>query len=157
MVDFSNLKPLHISEETLAEYVFDDIPGEPSIWMAPATDANPLYQAERLRVSIERAEAAEKAPRVARKRKVVLTTDDIEADRELDRDLLSRCCAKKWGTAPQDAKGATPEFSAANCYDFFKAMPNYMFDPLRNFVANPFNFVARPGVTEEQARDLGNG
>ncbi len=155
MADFSNLKPLHISEETLAEYTFDDIPGEPSIWLAPATDANPNYQSERLRVSIERAEAAEKLPR-NRKRKVALTVDDIEADRELDRELLARCCAKKWGTAPQDAKGATPEFSEANCYDFFKALPNYMFDPLRNFVANPFNFVTRTGITEEQARDLGN-
>ena len=156
MADFSNLKPLHISEETLAEYTFDDIPGEPSIWLAPATDANPHYQGERLRVSIERAEAAEKAPR-NRKRKVALTVDDIEADRELDRELLARCCAKKWGTPPKDVNGKEPEFSEANCYDFFKALPNYMFDPLRNFVANPFNFVDRTGITESQARDLGNG
>jgi len=155
MADFSNLKPLHISEETLAEYTFDDIPGEPSIWLAPATDANNHYQSERLRVSIERAEAAEKEPR-NRKRKVSLTVDDIEADRELDRELLARCCAKKWGTPPKDVTGKEPEFSEANCYDFFKAMPNYMFDPLRNFVANPFNFVNRTGITEEQARDLGN-
>lgn len=155
MADFSNLKPLHISEETLAEYTFDDIPGEPSIWLAPATDANPHYQSERLRISIERAEKAEKEPR-NRKRKVVLTNDDIEADRELDRDLLARCCAKKWGTPPVDAHGQTPEFTAGNCYDFFKALPNYMFDPLRNFVANPFNFVDRTGITDEQARALGN-
>lgn len=156
MADFSNLKPLHISEETLAEYTFDDIPGEPSIWLAPATDANQHYQAERLRVSIERAEAAEKAPR-NRKRKVALTVEDIEADRELDRELLARCCAKKWGTPPKDVTGKEPEFSEANCYDFFKALPNYMFDPLRNFVANPFNFVDRTGITETQARELGNG
>lgn len=155
MADFSNLKPLHISAETLAEYTFDDIPGEPSIWLAPATDANPHYQSERLRVSIERAEAAEKAPR-NRKRKVVLTNEDIEADRELDRELLARCCAKKWGTPPVDVHGKTPEFSEANCYDFFKALPNYMFDPLRNFAANPFNFVPRTGISDDQARDLGN-
>lgn len=154
MVDFSNLKPLHVTAETLAEYTFDDIPGEPSIWMAPATDANALFQSERLRVSIERAEAAEKAPRG--KRKIVLTVEEIEADRELDRVLLSKCCAKKWGTPPQDVNGTEPEFNEANCYDFFKALPNFLFDPLRGFAANPYNFIDRQALTDAQARKVGN-
>jgi hypothetical protein len=154
MADYSNLKPLHVSDKTLKEYTFDDVPGEPSIMLAPATDANPHFQSERLRVSIERAEEAEKAPRG--KRKAVLTVDEIEADRELDRVLIARCCAKSWGTPPADVSGNTPEFSEANCYDFFKALPSFLFDPLRGFVSNPYNFIDRQALTDAQARKLGN-
>jgi hypothetical protein len=160
VADYSNLQALHVSDETLAEYVWDAIPGEPSLWLAPATDANPSFQSERLRVSIKRAEEARNAPQ---RRGAVLTADDIEADRELDRVLIARCCAKRWGTPPLDVNGNAPEFSEAECYSFFKALPNFLFDPLRGFASSSMNFVdkgkvaaMRRKITDGQARELGN-
>jgi len=157
MADFSNLKSLDVSDETLAEYTFDMIPGDPSIWLAPATDANKCYLDERLRLALEK---AEKAPRAPRGKRMKLTPEqmakDMEDDRESARVLLARCCAKKWGTPPKDASGDEPEFSEQNCYDFLKAMPDYMFDPFNNWAQNIYNFVERPELDEAGADALGN-
>jgi hypothetical protein len=157
MTDFSNLKALDVDGETLREYVFPYIPGEPSVFVAPATDVNKAFLNERLRLSIERSAAAEKQPRG--KGSAPPTPDsmakELDEAREVDRVLLARTCAKRWGVAPTDAAGKQPEFSEANCLAFFKALPDWMFDPLRNFCGNIYNFVTLPGTTEEQAGALG--
>lgn len=145
MVDFSNLKQLDVNEASEAEYVFEDIPGEPSIWFRPMTDANSAYLNERVRLAVERAEANSKETRGSR-RKRMLSAEQLEDDRELDRILMARTCAIRWGTAPKDVKGKEPEFSEANCYDFLKALPSYMIDPCRGFVANVYNFIDRSAL-----------
>lgn len=152
--DFSALA---VSEETTAEYVFAMIPGDPSIIFAPATDANKAFLDERLRLSIERAERTVRLPRgKAAKQTPADLARGIEEDRETDRVLLSRCCAKAWGTAPTDVDGKQPEFSEQECYDFLKALPDYMFDPVRNWASNVYNFVERPDLDGEESRQLGN-
>jgi hypothetical protein len=101
MVDFSNLKALEVTGETLKEYTFDLIPGEPSIFLAAAHDSNKAFLDERLRLSIE--EAAKFAAEPRNKRKATQTPEelaaDIEADRDRDRKLIARACARRWGTA----------------------------------------------------------
>ena len=57
MADYSHLKKLDVNEQTTAEYIFEDIPGEPSIIFAPMTASNPDYLNERVRIAVERAEA----------------------------------------------------------------------------------------------------
>lgn len=162
MVDFSQLRKLDITGSTVVEYRFPDIPGEPSIMVAPATDANEVFLNERIRFNAERAAKQAKMP----PRKDVIgtestnpqvTIDQIEASREADRVLLSRCCGKAWGTPPVDVNGDTPEFNEANCYDFFKALPNWLFDPLRQFVQNIYNFVPRvTSLDPDDADAVGN-
>lgn len=158
MADFSNLKVLDVTNESTAEYGFPDIPGEPSIILAPAHDSNEAFLNERLRLSIERADRLSAEPRGRKAAKA--TPEDLkrqlEEDREMDRVLISRVCARNWGTAPKDVKGDQPEFSEANCYDFLAALPIYMFDPLRNFAANIYNFVKRPPITSGEAGEMGN-
>lgn len=157
MADFSNLKVLDVTSDTTAEYIFPFIPGEPSLILAPAHDSNEAFLNERLRLQIERTEKAADGPR---KQAAKITVEDLKAgqqeDREQDRLLLSRTCARGWGTPPKDVDGNQPEFSAENCYDFLKALPDYMFDPLRNFCANIYNFVKRPAVSADEADRLGN-
>jgi hypothetical protein len=158
MADFSNLKALAVTNESTAEYSFPFIPGSPSIILAPAHDSNEAFLNERLRLSLERTEKATDGPR---KQHGKVTAEDLKAglqeDRELDRVLIAHTCARSWGTPPKDVNGDEPEFSAQNCYDFLKALPDYMFDPLRNFAVNIFNFVKRPTVTAEEADEMGNG
>lgn len=153
--DFSAQK---VTPETTKEYVFDMIPGEPSIIFAPAHDSNPAYLDERLRMSIE---ASEKAVREATaKRSEKLNVDvmkvQIEEDRDTDRRLLAKTCARGWGKAPVATDGSAPGFSEENCLAFFRALPDYMFDPLRNWAQNLYNFVTRPPISDDEARKLGN-
>jgi hypothetical protein len=152
MIDFSHLKRFDITSETLAEYVFNDIPGSPSVWLAPATDSNEVFMNERIRMALERAEKGKKRPRGG----FDMSAATIEEDRETDRTLLAKCCARKWGTAPLDAKGKAPEFSTSNCYEFFKALPNWMFDPLRGWAANIYNFVDASPADGDGPEALGN-
>jgi hypothetical protein len=140
MVDFSHLRKLDVNEASEAEYVFEEIPGEPSIWFAPMSDANTRYLNERVRIAVERAEEATKETK-AQRRKRILSSEQLEQDRELDRVLMARTCALRWGTPPRDVDGNEPEFNEQNCYDFLAALPSYMFDPCRGFVSNVYNFV----------------
>jgi hypothetical protein len=153
--DYSAFNP---TEETLREYVFGDLPGSPSIWFAPAVDSNKDFINERMRLSIASSERIAKEPRGTKPGPLTpeQMAAQIEADREVDRKLLSRACAKKWGTPPKDVNGEEPDFSADNCYAFFKAVPLWMFDPLRNFVANIHNFIDGKTISEVQAAALGN-
>lgn len=155
MTKFAHYKQKHdINGETLREFVFGDLEGEPSVWVAPATDVNPEFLNERVRIAIERAESAPGTPRG--KRTPAITSDGIEADREADRVLLSRTCAKKWGTPPVDQDGQPVEFNEANCYEFFKELPIWIFDPLRGFASNIYNFAPSTHVTEASAEAMGN-
>lgn len=135
-----------VTAETTKEYFFDMIPGRPSIIMAPAHDSNPDFLDARLRRSIAQSEQLAQAPRGKGDDKMTPESvkKQIEDDREVDRDLLSRACAKAWGRAPTAADGSKPEFSAANAYAFFKALPDWMFDPFRNYCGNLYNFVEQP-------------
>lgn len=157
MVDFSHLAKLDVNEASEAEFIFEDIPGEPSIWFRPMTDANAPFLNERVRLAVERAEATNKETK-GQRRKRMLSSDQLEDDREQDRVLMARTCAVRWGVAPKDVKGKEPEFNEQNCYDFFKALPSYMFDPCRGFVSNVYNFVDRTalaGATKAGAADGG--
>lgn len=155
MPDFSHLRKLEVTEQSEAEYVFDDIWGEPSIWFHPMTDSNPQYLNERVRLAVERAEAAEKETKKQRRAKV-LSSDRLEDDRELDRILMAKTCAVRWGTPPRDVDGNEVEFSEQNVLDFLRAIPNYMLDPVRGWVANPYNFVDRNAAKPGWADTLGN-
>ena len=158
MVDFSHLAKLDVTEASEAEFTFDDIPGEPSIWLKPMTDANTAFLNERVRLAVERAEANAKETKAQRKKRV-MSAEQMEEDREQDRILIARTCAVRWGTPPKDVNGDTPEFSEENCLAFLRALPNYMLDPLRGFAANVYNFVdpaARAALTGDGGESLGN-
>ncbi len=158
MADFSHLKKLHVTDETLAEYVFEDIDGEPSIWLAPATEGNAAFLNESLRLSAEETERVMKiAEATGNYDAPPETVDTREAARDKDRRLIANFCAKKWGNPPLDVNGDAPEFTADNCYDFFCALPSDMFDPVRNFVVNVRRFRKAAGITKAAADALGNG
>jgi hypothetical protein len=141
-----------VTEETTKEYFFDMIPGRPSVILSPAHDSNPDFLDARLRRSIAQSEQLVQAPRGKGDDK--LTPEglkkQIEDDREVDRDLIARTCARAWGTPPVAVDGTTPPFSADNCYAFFKALPAWIFDPFRNFAGNLYNFVEQPAVDADK-------
>lgn len=155
MADFSHLAKLHVNEASEAEYTFDDIWGEPSIWMRPMNESNPDFLNERVRLAVERAEA-EKNDSKTKRRERVLSSERLEEDRAQDIILMAKTCAVRWGTPPRDVNGEVVEFSAENALDFLRALPTYMVDPLRGWAANPYNFVNRKAAKPDWADALGN-
>lgn len=166
MTDFSNLAALVVDENTTVEYVFEMIPGKPSIMLSPMTGDNvPLFN-EQLKQSAEKAErlAAEAKARGGKGRKagkIVITAANFDEDRQTDIVMLANFCCKAWGIAPQDATGARPEFNKENCLSFLQALPTYMVDPFRNFAQNVYNFIPAVGddfklLTDDAKDALGN-
>lgn len=152
MVDFSNYASKKINEGTLAEYVFRDIEGEPSIWFAPATEANRPFFSHSLR---ERAARVERESRKASDDSdFSVKPEDIADQRQVDRVAFAKFCAKRWGTPPVDTGGNAVEFNEANALAFFEAIPEWIFDALRPWIANPRNFTPK-AATVAQADRLG--
>lgn len=155
--DFSHLAAYAISEETEAEYIFVELVGEPSIFFVPGTEENLPFYNESIRLSVERAEQEGAKPRKrgARKSELIPSAQQLEEQRENDRVLISSFCAKRWGKPPVDKDGKVVEFSAENCLAFFRALPGYIFDPCRNWVTNPHNFVQRDALPRGAGELLG--
>lgn len=147
MADYSHLRKLDVTDETEAEYTFSDIivgrnedgsSVHPSIIFHPMVQSNKRFLRERIRLSTERAEAMGKAKK---KDKVEQIVDRMDDDLEFDRILAARACAVRWGTPPKDKDGNEPEFSADECLAFLQAVPDFIFEPLRGWLQNPYNFV----------------
>lgn len=165
MADFSNLQRLKITEATEAEYVFEDIviglreDGReicPSIWFAPALEQNKAYHNERHRLAHEAAEARKNETREQRKARLT-GIGMAEEEREYQRVLIARTCARRWGTGMPDVNGEVPEFNEQNVYDFLKWLDIHVFDALVGWIGNQYNFFDRRAlITEEQAETLGN-
>lgn len=157
MPDFSYLEKLEVTAESEAEYVFDGLWGDPSIFFRPMVEENTDFVNERMRLAVERAEADAKIPKKNR-RKVMLSADRLADDRDQDCVLMAKTCALRWGTPPRDTDGNEVEFSAENVLAFLRAIPSRFLDPCRGWVANPFNFVdadaAKPAWAD--AEPLGN-
>lgn len=150
MADYSHLRKLDVTQESEAEYTFDDVvvgraeDGSniyASIWCRPMVEANKLFLNERIRMSTERADKAAKQPRGEKKDKVQQLADRMEEDRESERKLIAHTCALRWGNPPLDVEGKANEFTPDECYAFLSALPTFMFDPFRQWVQNPYNFV----------------
>lgn len=131
MVDFSHLKALEQKGDAEVPYKLEQIAGAPSIWFLPGTDANKAFTNESLRRANARARMNRRSKRV--------TADSIAAAREEDRELIAKFCARRWDV--KDAKGKDVEFTPDNCLEFFRALPDWLFDDIRAFVMDPGNFV----------------
>ncbi len=153
-----------VTDSTVKEYVFDMIPGAPSLMVAPALEDNAVYLDVQVRMQIETTERlakeAKEREKKGRGKPEELTAEKVLAnmaeDRENDRRLIAEGCIRGWGVAPTAKDGSQPEFTPENARAFIDALPPYMFDALRNYARNLYNFVDRPPISPERARALGN-
>lgn len=132
MVDFSHLKALEQRGDVEVPYKLEQIAGSPTIWFRPGTDANKDFMNETLRRANARAQTNRRSRRV--------TADVVAASRDEDREVLARCCATRWDV--KDAKGKAVEFTPEHCLEFFRALPDWLFDDVRAFTTDPGNFIA---------------
>ncbi len=128
--DFSHLKKAEVDGERDRPYRLTVLEGAPTIWFRPALNQNGEFLNHTLRLSNEKAEGG---------RRGGLSADGVEAAREEDRQVLAHSCATRWDV--KDAAGKEVEFSADNCLEYFRALPDWIFDGIRGWASNPINWM----------------
>lgn len=145
MVDFSNLRKLAVSAQDTAEYTFYEIEGEPTLKVRPATEANGRYWSAVL---------ARSSKNVRRARSGKITASMLKEGRTDDRELYPKHVVMAWTTAPMDTNGDAVDFTAENCAAFLEAIPDHIFDGLRNFCSDVTNFQ-EDVMDEEEIEETG--
>lgn len=134
MANFDHLKKLDVTKDKTASYTLNQIVVNdlsPVLTVAPATEANKGYFNALLK-------RASKSARQVAAGKVSAAL--IEENREEDRVLYPMHIVKGWENV-FDSTGAEVAFSKEACAEFLEALPNWLFDDLRNFCGKPDNFV----------------
>jgi len=134
MANFDHLKKLDVTKDKTATYTFGQIvvnDVSPILTVAPATEANKGYFNALLK-------RASKSARQVAAGKVSAAL--ISENREEDRTLYPLYIVQGWENV-FDADGNTVEFSKEACAEFLSALPDWLFDDLRNFCGKPDSFV----------------
>jgi len=135
MADFSHLKDLEVTNETTSRYKLHQITVNgltPTLIVAPATEANKPYY-NRL---LKRAGKSARAVRAG-----AISSAMIDDNREEDKELYPKYVIKGWEDMVDGKTGKETKFSVAECADFLAALPNWLFDDVRNYCGNPANFA----------------
>ena len=130
MTDFSNIQRQGNGASKTARYTFYEVKSEPWLEVVPATERNKPYFNALLK-------SQQRNRRTLRSGSI--TVDTIRRSRDEDRALYAKHIVKGWGNV-QDAKGKAVGFSPDECADFLKALPDWLFDDLRNFASDLQSF-----------------
>lgn len=152
MADFRQLSQFKVDADQAVEYVlpFDVGAGAPAVLLlAPADETNQPYRREQLR----RAKRPDRLQR-AKVGLAAVTQEVIDDLREEARDLFARYVVRGWKNVV-DASGQPVAFSAENCLDFLKFLPNDVFDAIREFATEMSNF--RRSSVEALAKNSESG
>lgn len=148
-MDFGNLKSMEVKGSSTAPFTFYQIEGEPVLHVSPATEANKPYFNELLkRNTNRRVQAALRSGK--------FTTSMIEENRKNDRKLFPQLVIRGWEKV-KDSTGEEAEFNLENVTAFIQALPDWLFDELRNFAGEPLNFVETLLDSEETSGNLQEG
>ncbi len=143
MVDFGQLKALEVTADKTVEYTLYQVEGTPTLILAPATESNiPLFNA-----ALKRAGKAGNRVKISGK-----TLGTIREGRVQDRELYARHVVKGWHDVT-DVNGDEVPFTRENCHDFLTALPDYIFDDVREYAREPANFVDELPDTEAVAEN----
>lgn len=144
-MDFSYLKKVDVKEETTVEYSMNQLPMEPVpvLIMKPATEANKAYFNAVLRNS---------GNKVSSLRTGKITVKMSTEAREEDRGLYPKHIIVGWKNVP-DINGEMADFTEENCAKFVAALPDWVFDDIRNYATKPANFVDTVIDIQAKARD----
>lgn len=129
MTDFSHLSKLQIETDKTITYDLEDLVGQPSLQVLPATEGNKEYF-----------NAALKSQRKNRTSNKNIDAAFIQKGRAKDKELYPKYIIKGW-SGILDTQGNAVEFSVENAIEFIRALPDYLFDDLRDFCQNPKNFT----------------
>ena len=114
----------------------------PILHLAPATEANKPYFNALLKRSGKQARAI---------RTNAFTADMLSENREEDRELYVQHVIRGWSDVVDNETGEQVPFSKEVCAEFLQALPDFIFDEVREFAATATNFVEQQANTEQLA------
>jgi hypothetical protein len=132
MADFSYLKKLAVSAESMVEYPLTELAGSPVLQLRPANDSNSAYMNDLLRLTGQ--------SNGGRKKKVHVDAKLLGAMREHDKVLYPKHVIVGW-KGMLDTAGEEVPFSQEDAAAFITMLPNWIFDGVREWAANPENFI----------------
>lgn len=131
MTDYSHLNKLAVSSTKTATYDIMQIEGAPKLTLKAATEANkPFFNA-----LLKRGKAS---ARIIKSKG--MNADMLASYRDEDRVLYAKHVITGW-SGIKDASGKEVSFSQDECSAFLGALPDYIFDEIREFATNEGNFV----------------
>lgn len=128
---FSNLKKLEVKADKISTYTLTEIDGSPKLFGKPATEANKPFYNQLLKRTKRNSRAIQANQANA---------EMVKNNRDEDRDLYSKFVITGWSNVVND-KGENVTFNEENCKAFFDALPDWLFDGVRDHYANPGNFL----------------
>lgn len=131
MTDFSHLKQYDVTSDNTVDYPITEIEGSPTLVLRPANESNRAYMNGILRSTGKRG---------ARKSKIKVDSRMLEELRDYDRELYPEHVIVDWKNV-LDVGGEIVKFTPQSAKDFIAVLPNWIFDSIRMFAANPENFV----------------
>jgi hypothetical protein len=125
-----------------------ELEGEPVLIGKFAGEANRPYFSSLLKRSARSAR---------RLRAGKLSVRELEDNREHDRELFPKFILTSW-EGFKDSEGNDALFNIANVSALVNALPEWMFDDVRNHFSNPLSFIESfdDEVPDEDAAALGN-
>ena len=79
-------------------------------------------------------------------------TNTVKENRDQDRELFAKYVIVGWSKVV-DAKNEEVAFTQENAEAFLHALPDWIFDGVRNFAGDCENFIDDPVDTESLAKD----
>jgi hypothetical protein len=141
MPSFGNLSKLRVKQGVTAEFTLYMLSPPSVLVVRPADETNKEYLTASLKNSRERARMAQRTG---------VTPGLIEANRNRDRVNYAAHVVTDWRSVTDDAGKDVP-FTKDNCREFLEALPDWIFDEVREFCQAPSNFTETP-----DEEDLGN-
>jgi hypothetical protein len=140
--NFSHLRALEVRDKTATVTLFQ-VKDEPFFVVKPATEANKPYFNAVLKRTRKNARAVQAG---------AISPAMIKENRNEDRELFPQFVVTDWGRVTDDAGQDVP-FSEAACAQYLEALPDWLFDEIRNFAGNNANFADGVIDAEGSAED----
>lgn len=131
MSQFAHLKKLDVQGGQTAEFHLHALDGTPVLHVRPALESNTSYFNASLKSSRKNMRAM---------RNGNINAGLLDETRETDRELYAKHVVVGW-KGIQDAQGKDVPFTREVCAEFLDALPNWLFDELREFCGTPVNFI----------------
>lgn len=135
---FANLKKLDIDSKKTSIYTIVEITGSPKLIVKPATEVNKPYYNQILKRAKRNSRSIQAGG---------INSDMLESNRDEDRALFPKYVITGWENVNND-EGKAVDFNEANCKAFLEALPDWIFDGVRDYCASPSNFLDIPDAEE---------
>lgn len=141
MSQFSHLKKLEVKGGSTADFKMHALDGTPVLTVKPAMESNKQYFNASLKASRSNMRSI---------RNGNVTAGLLDETRETDRVLYGKFVLVGW-SGVLDGSGKQVPFSREIAGDFLDALPNWLFDELREFCGTPSNFIEDDDQVDTEA------